>query len=863
MKWLAQVRFYLRSLFARKELDDQLTEEVRTHVAMATEANVAKGMAPDEAHYAALREFGNVAGVQERTRGEHGWVGLEQFWQDLRYAARSLAKAPGFTLTVWGTLTVGIGLASMIIGLTWPALFAPKAERLYQIGVRDKLNPFTPIRTGLHLQAFREQVTAFSAYAAVYREFANVVIDGHPQLATQLRASNDCFSTLEIKPVLGRTFLPEEHQRGADGVVILASHFWREFFDADPKILGKVITVDQQACIVIGVFDANQVFPPGFEGDIYRPLAFRPDPANPLTPTLLIAGRLKPGVTVEQAEAQLAAVKLPAIPPWAAEFFAGQQTVLQRPFQLTRPETQWVVLIAAVLLYALACLNASNLTLVRLLRRRPELAMRLVLGGTRWRVARLLLLEGVGLTGLAGLTVLVSARWIFPSVFVAITQKEALRYVSYWNGPVLGAIAGLSLVAGVALVLAPVRHLLNATPDLQLKAGNRAFSGSRNLSRLRTLLIMLQTALAVILLAGAGLMVRTFDRIRHLDLGFDPVGRVKVQVMFPPGFARAPQVHLQLFRRLADRLGKLHGVKNVAIGQDALLIGNFWGTAQLQMPDGTYKPVAGTFAAENLPVTAGLVLRRGRWLKDKGAYEVVINESLARARFGDADPVGKSIRLLVSGNHEIPVVGVVKDVRESIRSGSGMRLYAPVSLYPPNINTLLLQLDRDPGDAFAGVVRQAIYEEEPGLIVPTVKSMHEVEAGIMSVERSAFTILKGLSLVALTLAAVGLFSVVIYTVDSRTREFGVRTALGAMPSDLHRLVFGQGLAVVGVGILLGLSCAMGLTRFMQSLLFETTPNDPVVFVAVASILLGSAALACWLPARRAAKVDPVVALRAE
>jgi putative ABC transport system permease protein len=280
------------------------------------------------------------------------------------------------------------------------------------------------------------------------------------------------------------------------------------------------------------------------------------------------------------------------------------------------------------------------------------------------------------------------------------------------------------------------------------------------------------------------------------------------------------------------------------------------------MADGTTQPVAGTIVSENMLTTAGLTLKRGRWLDERRIREVVINETLARARFGDEDPVGQSIRLNANAG-DFSVVGVVKDVRETIRSGSGMRFYAPATLGPPNISILLVRLDRDPGPEFAGLVRQAIYEEEPAITVHVVKSVHDLVDGQMWAERNAFTVLKGLATVALTLAMVGLFSVVIYTVESRSREFGVRMALGAMPSDLGRLVLRGALSMVGIGIAFGIVGALGLTRFMRSLLFETTPNDPVVYMMVTCLLLVSAALACWLPARRAANVDPVVALRME
>lgn len=863
-RWLDQLGFHLRTLFQRRKLDEQLSAEIQTHVDLATEANIARGMAPEDARHAALREFGNVAGIQERARDEHGWVWLEQLGQDARHAIRSLARTPAFALSVWGTLVVGIGLAGVMVGLTAPNLFAPNSEGLYLIGTKDKKSPFTPYRAGLHWEAYREQTTAFSAFGAVYRESTNVLIQGRPVIATVMRASNDCFSTLGIQPVLGRTFLPEEHRRGASGqVVILAGHFWRRHFNSDPDILGREITIGQQSCTVIGVFRADTAFPSLFAGDVYLPLAFRADPQNPMMPMLQIVGRLRPGVTVAQAEAELGAVKLPELPVWAANFFAEQQTVLQKPGDVNRPEVQWLVLIAALLLYVLAALNATNLMLVRLLRRRQEVGIRLALGGTRWRVGRVLLMEGLGLAVLAGLTVLLTTRWVFPPLFVAITQQQELGFISYWNGPVTGSIVGLSLLSGLALVLVTLRSLHRGEMPARLKETSQVLGGSRGLTRMRSLLVMLQSTFAVILLAGTGLMVKSFDKIHHVDLGFDPVGRVKVQLALPPGPPIKPEAHLQWFQRIAARLEKLPGVQSVAIGQDALLVGNFWGTAQLQMPDGSTQPAAGNFVAENFLETSGMTLTRGRWLKDSSGYEVVINESLAKARFGDEDPVGKSIRLVVSGNHDIPIVGVVKDVRETIRSSGGIRFYTLARLYPPNINTLLVRMNRDPGEEFTGLVRQVIYEEEPGIVVHTVKSIHDVVDNLMWAERNALAALKTLSLVALIMAVVGVFSVLAFAVDSRTKEFGVRMALGARPVDLSRLVLRGGLTVVGAGILLGVAGALGLTRFMQSLLFETTPNDPAVYASVTIVLLGAATLACWLPARRAAKVDPVIALRAE
>jgi putative ABC transport system permease protein len=461
--------------------------------------------------------------------------------------------------------------------------------------------------------------------------------------------------------------------------------------------------------------------------------------------------------------------------------------------------------------------------------------------------------------------VTLAARWLFPPLFVLITGSEAAHYGSYCNWANLVFIAGFSVLACMAVVLVPAWRLFKVDLNTTLKEGGAAPGESRRMARLRGALVVLQAALAVILLAGTGLMVRSFAKLQHVDLGFAPTGVVKVRIAFPKGYDLKPEPRLQLFERLQQRLATIPGVRGVSFGQDSLLIGAFTGTTQLlQMSDGAYKTIAGSFVTADFQKTAGLTLKRGRWLSGKrGVYEVVINETLARTRFGDEDPIGKSIKLLVSGDRGYPVVGVVRDVRETVRSPAGMRLYMPHWWYPPNINSLVLRLDQDPGKEFAGVVRRAIYEFDPKLIASNVSSINDAVGNSMWAERFAFRMLKGLSAIALVLAVVGLFSVMVYAVNSRMKEFGVRLALGATPEDLHRLVLTRGLATAAIGIIAGTAAALGLTRFMQSLLFETTPSDPLVFVGVGAVMLAAAALACWLPARRATKVNPVEALRAE
>jgi len=517
------------------------------------------------------------------------------------------------------------------------------------------------------------------------------------------------------------------------------------------------------------------------------------------------------------------------------------------------------------LLYAIACLNAMNLMLVRLLGRRREFSIRLALGGSRWRIVRLLMIESMGLALAASLVVMLATRWLFPPLLVLISGSEAVRYYSYWNDVrTLGCIAALSVLACVTVVLVPAWRLLKVDLNTTLKEGGAALGASRRMARLRGALVVLQAAFAVVLLAGTGLMVRSFAKLQQVDLGFAPTGIVKVQIDFPEGYDLKPEPRLQLFKRLQQRLATVPGVRGVSYGSDSLLKGAFAGTLRLQMADGTYQPISGSYVEADFQKTAGLTLKQGRWISDqRGAVGLVINETLARTRFGDDDPIGQPIKFLVSGDRSFLVVGVVRDVRETVRSPAGMRVYSPNWTNPPNISTLVLRLDQDPGKEFAGVVRRTIYAFDPKLIVGNVSSINQAVSDSMWAERYAFTILKGLSAIALVLAVVGLFSVMIYSVNSRMKEFGVRLALGATPANLHRLVLTRGLATAAIGIMAGTAAALGLSRFMQSLLFETTPSDPLVYAGVGSVMLAAAALACWLPARRATKVNPVEARRSE
>ncbi len=859
----------LGDLFRRRRLEGDMAEEIRSHIDALAGANVAAGMAPAEARAAALKRFGAVARIEEECRDEREfeWFGL---WaKDLRFALRSLVRARAFSIVVVATLALGIAVATAVFDLTaWILIFSqpyPSPEQLYQVGYSDGRSPFIPVRFGLHFRAYQEQTSVFSEFAAARRDVSNVLIAGAPVVSDIVSVSDDTFHTLGVRPFLGRGFRPEEFKEGNDQVAVISESFWRQRLGSDPDVLGRQILIDQHPFKVIGVLSASQMLPTYFDrGDVYHPLVFKADPANVFEPLLYIIGRLKPGVTTKQATAQLAAAKLPTIPQWAAAFFSEQKPALLGLTEATGTGTYWVMFVAAGLLYAIACLNVMNLMLARLLGRGRELSIRLALGSTWWRIARLLLFESLGLTFAAWAIVLLLAQWAFPPLFAFITANPGARYISCWDARTLGCMTVLSLLASLVVVAVPMMRLSRASLNSGIKDGGTSVGEGLAMGRIRSGLVVLQAALAVMLLTGTGLMMRTFQKLHHVDLGFEPEGKVKVQVVFPHGTKLEPEEQLQLFTRLQDRLRSLPGVKAVAYGTDALLTGGFYGTAQLKMANGTYIPTSGAFMSDGYQQASGMVLKTGRWLTaGSRRNEVMINETLAKARFGSQNPVGLGIQLQVSGDHSYEVVGVLRDVRETVRTSPGPCVYFPIFFYPPNASTLILRFEKDPDPGFVSLIRKTLYEFDPRFIAASVTSVDQSVDNSMAAERYALTILRALAAIALGLAVVGLFSIIAYTVDMRMREFGVRLALGAEPRDLHRLVMRRGLSTTLSGVGVGIVCALAMTRFMRSLLFDTTPYDPMVYTAVAVVLMAAAAAACWLPARRAARVDITKLLRDE
>ena len=801
-------------------------------------------------------------------------------YSDFRYVLRSLQRNRGFTLVTVLTLALGIGSAGAIFSATDWILFrrSQMPADVYMLGGQREPQGFTPVRLDFMVRAYEETKGAISALGLASNDSGNVVVEGRPVDTNWLTVSPNLLPMLGIIPWRGRGFVPGDNAAGADQVVVVSYQFWKDHLGGREDALGQKIRVGDNVCVVVGILRENQEFPLFLSTGVYRPLVFRPDPALPWAHQYYCFARLPPRVTREKAQAALRAAKLDIPTPMRSYLGADRVVVAglsELLNQYARPEIYRMLLGAVGCLYAIACLNASNLMLVRMLGMRRELGIRLALGGGRFHIIRLLALESSALTTVSAMLGLLVANWIFPLLLTTIGGTDLVsRSLTEWTlgWRVIGVMAGLTVLTGLVISIIPAIHVLRADINTGLKEGGMALGESRGLARLRGALVVLQAAFAVILLAGAGLMIRTFENFQKVELGFNPDHLIKMFVGFPPGRNDDlnSEARLTRFRSLQDEIRSEPGVQSVGFGQDVVLPGWYVPSRDLFGPgDKTVRAAMGNFNV-GYDETTGIRLKRGRWLGKPQGNEILVNETLARVLWPGMDnPVGQFVRLKDGNPAAHPelkgweVVGVVADIRSTMRDAPGNYIYSPESWGLGDMSTFVVRLAREYNPVTADALRRRVYAYNPQIIVHWIRSVNEQRKGMLWAENKANSVLKVMAAIALLLAVVGVFAVLAYSVDRRMNEFGVRMALGAMPGDLVRLVMGRGVALMLIGLVLGLGGALALTRFLQSLLFETSALDPWVLGSVAGLLFVAAVLACLWPARRAAKVDVSKLLRSE
>jgi predicted permease len=869
----------------RKRLLKELDQDIRDHIERETEDNVERGMPPQEAHSAAIRKFGNVTLVTEETRDVWSFVWLEQLVQDTRLGLRRLRKSPGFTVIAILTLALGIGASTSIFSVVNAVLLAhlPYKDpgRLAMIWGTNagRGRDGGPVSAGDYFE-WKRKNTAFEDIAASYDNEVTLTGIGNPQFLIGYDFSANYFSILGVSPELGRTFSAEEDRPGGPKVVVLSDKLWRGSFLADPRILGKSITLDGEPYRVIGVMPRSFDYVPGVQ--LWMPVAL---PASAVSGyehrSIRVMGRLKPGVSVEQAQSQMTALALQidAEHPTTDAGNGVKITPLRK--QLAGDiQTPLLVLLGAVgFVLLIACANVASLLLARATTRHKEIAACAALGASRGRLLRQFLTESLMLSLAGGALGIALALWctnflvsIFPND-IANLSIPRVEHIPI-NLPVLFFALAATVLTGLLFGVAPAMQSAGANAADILKESSRGASPGSRSARLRRVLVVAEIALSLVLLAGAGLLIESFERVARGNLGFQPDHVLGMEVFLAPNRypPNQPDKQRAFVRDVLRRMKSLPGVLSVGAVSTLPLTG-FWGETDF-LVEGRPLPKPGEMpTADNRFVTPGyfstmrVPLLGGRDFtdadRDGGRRVAMVDETLAR-RFLGGNAVGKRLNL---GTPERPewweVAGVVANVKAfGLERPDLPTIYRPYEQRPLGVVAFTISTDSDP-TALLKSAEQAVWDVDKDQPIFRALPMSTLAAQSVALRRVSTLLLAGFATLALVLAAVGIYGVMAYSVARRTHEIGTRMALGAQPRDILRLVLGQGARLTILGVSIGVVAALVLTRFMASILFGVSASDPLMFAGVAILLTFIALAACYFPARRAMHIDPVVALRYE
>jgi putative ABC transport system permease protein len=809
---------------------------------------------------------------------------METLFQNLRYTIRTLRKSPGFTAVAVLTLALGIGANTAIFSVVNAVLLRPlpyKDDSRLVVILNKGRNPVAPA----NFIDWRSQSRSFSHMGAAEYWTPNLTGTDNPEKLWALHITPDIFPMLGVQPLLGRVFLPEEEEAGKEHEVVLSYPLWQSRYAGDPGVVGRSVKLSGETYSVVGVMPRDFKFAPFWatKAQLWAPLALGSRVTDRDGSSLRVFARLKPGVTLEQAQAEM----------------SGITSRLEREFPDTNQDMQVVslrekvvgnirpallVLLGAVgFVLLIACANVSHMLLVRAAARREEIALRTALGAGRWDMFRQFLTESVALAFMGGCAGLLLAVWGV-RVLLALSPDGIPRVETVdVDGYVLLFALGISLLTGLAFGIAPAWKATAVNLSDVLKEGERGSSEGLHRNRLRGLLIGSEFALAVVLLAGAGLMVRTFLALQHVDPGFDPQG-VLSMVVGVAGTEQAAAGHTgNFYREVLQKVSAVPGVESASGINHLPLAGDEWGFSfhiEGRPPErpgedlvATYRVVfPGYFQTMRIPILRGRDVTDADNLRSPGV--IVINEYLARRYWPGEDAIGKRITFDDPAKNPswLTVVGVAKNTARSnwvsppeeevFLPYLQNRAYLDTPSPPFAYLTLVVRASRDPA-ALAPDIREAIRSLDKNIPISEIQTMNQVVAEANGQSRFYMVLLGAFAVVALVLAGVGIYGVMSYSVSRRTHEIGIRMALGAQSRDVLKLVVFQGIFQALAGVAVGLAGALALSHLMAGLLYGTRPTDPVTFVAAVLVLGGVAVAASYIPARRASKVDPMVALRYE
>lgn len=879
MSWKQQFA-KLRGLVGRRQHDKELDEEIRAHLEMEEQENRAKGMSPEEAHYAAMRKFGNVVRTEERAREMWRWVWLETLAQDVRFGLRMLAKNPGFTAVAVLTLALGIGGTTAIFSVVYGTTLNPwpykDGDRLTIVVSYDPKQGPNASRTRVSPAEFLYYRQHNQVFDEVYGEASEGLLlsrNGIPELLRGTRVTGNTFHVLGVAPLIGRPLGPEDSNPGAPPVAVLCYRTWKSKFGGDPGIVGHTLILNHEPATVVGVM------PPRFEwcGEVCLPADLSAPTVAGQELRFYVEGRLKPGVTVEQASAdigilgkQLAALYPKDHPKDAAFGVKSMTDEFTRVFR----KTLYILFGAVGLLLLIACVNVANLLLARATTREREIAVRAALGASRGRLVRQFLIESLILT---------AAGASLGCLFARIALGPLLTILPPWmvppeaeirvNGSVLLFALGSSLVCTLLFGLGPALLAASRDPQELLRAGGRGVGESPGHNRLRNLLVVSEVALSLILLTGAGMLVRGFWHLRHIQLGYDVDNLLDVVPVFTESryktFGQQNQFRAEMLRRLRA----LPGVTSAAIGWPGL---HFASSAPIEVVGQSstedqsvwFRLVGdGYFETLRIPLLSGRVISREDLAQARPV--VMVNRAFATRYFTGMNPIGQQVRwkdqlwFPLMKQSVFEVIGVVGDTAHD--DGDGPRtkpqIFLPATLTGIPWNLFFVRTAGDPARLLNPIRQEfAAIEKELPVEGGEVKAKQQ---DWYAEPRFVVTMLVAFGSLGLTLVSVGVYSVLSYAVSRRTQEIGIRMALGAQATDMRRMVMRAGLKWLGIGIAIGVPASIALAKILQNRIWGIKSADPLTLLAVSLILTAVGLAACYIPARRATKVDPMVALRYE
>jgi putative ABC transport system permease protein len=802
---------------------------------------------------------------------------MQTLWQDLRYGARMLFKNRGFTLIAVVTLALGIGANTAIFSVVNAVLLQPlpfkEPDRL--VMVRETCLPKFPefsVSPGNFLD-WKRQNTVFERLVAIRGASFNLIGAGDPEQVRALHVTDGFFAMLGGRPQLGRDFLPEEDKAGRANVVMLSHGFWQRRFAGDPKILNQNITLSGQSYTVIGVMPETFRFG---ENDLWAPMAFTAQESQNHGGHYISAiGQLKPGVTVDQARAEMIAIagRLAAQYPEANTGWSVKLMPLLEYIVRSVKPALLVLLGAVAFVLLIACANVANLLLSRAAGRQKEIAIRAALGAGRARIIRQLMTESVLLSVVGGAAGLAMAKWGMDLLLKLAPQNLPRMSGVSLDGRALAFTAAITLLTGVIFGLIPALQASKPNLNETMKDAGRGSTEGGRRQLVRSALVVLEVASALALLVGAGLLIKSFWRLQSVDPGFNPDNALTVSVSLPRSKFPEENQRVAFFQQLLEKVGALPGARAVGATNPLPLVGDtvlgFVIQGRPPLPAGAgpstnfYAVSADYFKAMGIP------LRRGRLFTERDAKDAphvaIINETMAKKIFPDEDPIGK--RITFDGGDSNPdwyeIVGIVGDVKQyGLDQATTLQTYEPYTQQTSSSMTLVARTTGDPSNLTAAI-RNAVLQIDKEQPIANIRTLDQILSTSIAQQRFSMLLLGVFAAVAMLLAAVGIYGVLSYSVTQRTHEVGIRMALGAGRRDVLRLVIGHGMLLTLIGVAAGLVAAFALTRLMSTLLFGVSPTDLATFGLIALLLVTVALLACWIPARRATKVDPMVALRNE